>query len=56
LLRSAIATSLETYSDERAAEFLLTNAADAADYEAARQEVAAMGLDRDRVPHRKPVT
>ena len=54
LLRPAIATPIETYSDERTAEFLLSNAIDATDYEAARQEVKAMGLDPDRVPHRKP--
>lgn len=54
LLRPAIATPLETYSDERTAEFLLSTAADDADYEAARQEVTAMGLDPDRIPHRKP--
>lgn len=54
LLRPAIATPLEVYSSERVAEFLLSNATDAADYEAARVEVAAMGLDPDRVTHRKP--
>ena len=54
LLRPAIATPLETYSEERVAEFLLSNAADRSDYEAARREVTAMGLDPDRVPHRKP--
>lgn len=54
LLRPAVATPVEVYSDERIAEFLLSNATDTADYEAARQEVRAMGLDPDRVPHRKP--
>lgn len=54
LLRPAVATPIEVYSDERTAEFLLTNAVDAADYEAARQEVRAMGLDPDRIPHRRP--
>lgn len=54
LLRPAIATSLETYSDERTAQFLLSNATDAADYEAARQEVTAMGLNPERISHRKP--
>jgi AbrB family looped-hinge helix DNA binding protein len=55
LLRPAIATPVEIYSDERAAEFLLSNATDADDYAAARSEVIAMGLDPDRIPHRKPV-
>jgi AbrB family looped-hinge helix DNA binding protein len=54
LLRPAIATPLETYSDARAAEFLLSTATDPADYDAARREVSAMGLDPDRIPHRKP--
>jgi len=54
LLRPAIATAVELYSDQRTAEFLLSNATDAEDYEAARRDVLAMGLDPDRIPHRKP--
>ena len=54
LLRPAIATPVEIYSSERTAEFLLSNTTDAEDYEAARREVAEMGLDPDRIPHRKP--
>ena len=54
LLRPAIATPLETYSDERTAEFILSNTTDTADYESARQEVRALGLDPDCVTHRKP--
>jgi AbrB family looped-hinge helix DNA binding protein len=54
LLRPAVATALEMYSDERAAGFLLSNAVDADDYARAREEVRAMGLDPDAVPHRKP--
>jgi AbrB family looped-hinge helix DNA binding protein len=54
LLRPAVATAVELYSDQRTAEFLLSNATDAKDYEAARQDVIAMGLDPDRIPHRKP--
>ena len=50
----AVAVALETYSDERAAGFLLSTAVNLADYATARHEVAAMGLDPDRVPHRKP--
>ncbi len=53
LLRPATATPLETYSDERSAEFLLSNATDDADYEAAMQEVRAMGLDPEHILHRK---
>jgi len=54
LLRPAVATAVELYSDQRAAEFLLSNATDAKDYEAARQDVLAMGLDPDRISHLKP--
>ena len=56
LLRPAVATPIEAYSDERTAEFLLSNAANAHDYEAARQEVRAMRLDPDRISHRRPAT
>jgi hypothetical protein len=42
------------YDDARTAEFLLSNAVDADDYAAAREEVRALGLDPDAVAHRKP--
>jgi hypothetical protein len=51
LLRPAIATALEMYDDQRVAEFLLSNAVDAADHETAREEVRALGLDPGAVPH-----
>lgn len=54
MLRPAIAAPIELYTDERAAEFLLSNAVDQAEYEAAREEVRAMGLVPDRILHRKP--
>ncbi len=54
LLRPAVATPLEMYGDERIAELLLSNAVDAKDYEGAREEVRALGLDPDAVKHRKP--
>ena len=54
LLRPAIATPVEIYSSERTAEFLLSTAINAEDYEAARQEVVEMGLAPDRIAHRKP--
>jgi len=54
LLRPAVATVVEMYDDKRVAEFLLSNAVDAADYEAARKEVRALGLDPDAIQHRKP--
>jgi bifunctional DNA-binding transcriptional regulator/antitoxin component of YhaV-PrlF toxin-antitoxin module len=55
LLRPAVATPVEIYSNERTAEFLLSNAVDTADYEAARTDVQAMGFDPDQIPHRRPV-
>ncbi len=54
LLKPAVATPLETYSNERTAEFLLSNAVGTADYEAAQQEVMSMGLDPARITHSKP--
>ena len=39
-MRSEIAMPVESYTDERKAEFLLNNAIDAADYEHAVKEVA----------------
>ena len=54
LLQPAALMPIETYTDERKAEFLLSNAVDAEDYARAVEEVRAMGLDSDSVPHRKP--
>jgi hypothetical protein len=45
---------VEIYSRERKAELLLNNAVDAADYEAAREEVRRLGLDPDAIPHTPP--
>jgi AbrB family looped-hinge helix DNA binding protein len=54
LIRPAVALPLETYTPERQAEFLLSNAVDAEDYASAVREVRAMGLDPDRIVHRRP--
>jgi len=54
LLRPAVAVPLETYSPERVAEFLLTNAVDAEDYARAVARVKAMGLDPKKIPHVRP--
>lgn len=54
LLRPAVALPIERYSPERRAEFLLSNAVDAADYAKARDEVRKMGLDPDTVQHYRP--
>jgi AbrB family looped-hinge helix DNA binding protein len=54
LIRPAVALPLESYTLERKAEFLLSNAVDAQDYRAAVETVRAMGLDPERIPHHHP--
>jgi AbrB family looped-hinge helix DNA binding protein len=54
LIRPAVALPIETYTDERKAEFLLANAVDRDDYAAAVREVRSMGLDPASIPHRPP--
>lgn len=44
----------ERYSAARKAEFLLNNAATLAEYRAARQEVKALGINPDSIPHQPP--
>ena len=44
----------ERYTALRKAEFLLNNAATETEYKVARQEVKALGLDPDAVPHVAP--
>lgn len=53
-VRPAVAVPIEIYAPERQAAFLLENAVDAKDYQRARRNVRAMGLDPDAVPHRRP--
>jgi AbrB family looped-hinge helix DNA binding protein len=54
LIRPAATIPIEIYSVERRAEFLLSNAVDAADYARARAAVQEMGVDPDDVPHQRP--
>ncbi len=54
LLQPAALVPIETYSPERKAEFLLSNAVDDADYVRAVEDVRELGLDPDSIPHRKP--
>jgi AbrB family looped-hinge helix DNA binding protein len=54
LIRPAVAIPVELYSPERKAEFLLSNAVDTDDYQAAVQEVRKMGINPSKVPHHKP--
>ncbi len=51
VLRPAATYPVEIYTPERIAEFRLNNALDAEDYQAARKEVRAMGLDPDAIAH-----
>lgn len=46
--------SVELYSNERKAEFLLSNAVDSEDYQWAVREVKKLGLDPKKIPHRRP--
>ena len=54
LIRPAMTVPLEIYGPLRRAEFLLTNAVDAADYQEALEEVRRLGVDPEEVPHVRP--
>jgi len=54
LIRPAVVVPVERYTDERKAEFLLSNAVDDADYRKAQRAVRKMGLDPGSIPHRRP--
>jgi AbrB family looped-hinge helix DNA binding protein len=54
LIRPAVIVPVERYTPERKAEFLLSNALDATDYRKARTAVRKLGLDPQKVRHRRP--
>ncbi len=54
LIRPAVALPVEIYSPERKAEFLLSNAVDNRDYEAAVAAVRELGVDPALIPHHRP--
>ena len=54
LIRPAVVLPVEVYTPERKAQFLLSNAVDAADYARAVAEVRAVSLDPKAIPHYKP--
>jgi hypothetical protein len=54
LIRPAVILPVEVYTPERKAQFLLSNAVDAADYAGAAAAVRDMGLDPKTIPHYKP--
>lgn len=53
LIRPAVAIPVEIYTPERKAEFLLSNAVDANDFQAAVTEVKKMGVNPSKILHRK---
>ena len=54
LIRPAVVVPVERCTPERKAEFLLSSATTAKDYQRARREVRELGLDPDAIPHRRP--
>jgi len=54
LIRPAVALPIEIYTPERVAQFLLTNAVDAEDYRRAVEDVRALGMDPESIPHLRP--
>jgi len=54
LLRPALALSVERYTLERKAQFLLNNSVNAEDYAWAVEEVKKLGLDPENIPHERP--
>jgi AbrB family looped-hinge helix DNA binding protein len=54
LLRPAVTVPIESYSSERRAEFLLSNAINDEDYARAREAVREMGIDPDSIEHHRP--
>ncbi len=54
LIRPAVIAAVELYTPERRAEFRLSNAVDAEDYEQAVAEVRRLGLDPAKIPHVRP--
>jgi AbrB family looped-hinge helix DNA binding protein len=53
LMRPAVTTPIEVeiYTPERLAEFFLNNAMDQDDYQVARKDVEAMGINPDTIDH-----
>ncbi len=54
LIRPAEMPSVEIYTPERKAEFLLSNSLDAQDYLENVKRVREMGLDPEKIDHYKP--
>ena len=54
LLRPASVLPTEVYTPQRKAQFLLNNTVTAQDYAWAVEQVRALGLDPETVPHEEP--
>ncbi len=54
LLRPAATVAVRRYSPEEKAAFLLNNAVDATDYAEAAKSVRQLGLNPDKIKHRRP--
>ena len=54
LIRPAVVVSVERYTPERKAEFLLATAITRADYQRVRKEVRKLSIDPDSIAHRRP--
>lgn len=54
LLRPVVTLPIEIYTAERKAEFFLNNAITPEEYAMASKKVREMGLDPEKIPHRKP--
>jgi len=56
LLRPAVTIPVEIYTPKRKAEFLLNNAITLKDYAFAVDQVRKLGLDPEKIPHKKPAS
>lgn len=54
LTRPAVVVPVEVSTPERKAEFLLSTAVDPKAYAWAVEQVRSLGLDPERIPHRRP--
>jgi len=53
ILRPVVTLPIEIYTPERKAEFLLNNATTSEDYAVAVDRVREMGLDPEKIPHKR---
>ena len=56
LLRPVVTIPVEIYPSDRKAEFLLNNAITPEDYAFAVDQVRKLGLNPEKIPHKKPTS